>query len=151
MPGSESIGSSPYLVASFTSAVMLEIGQKARLSKTITDADVRAFAQLSLDTNPVHLDEEYAQASLFGQRISHGMLYGSLISAVLGTQLPGPGAIYMGQTFKFLKPVFLNDTITAEVEVLTLNEDKHIATLQTTCINQDGKLVLTGEATMKYA
>lgn len=130
---------------------MLEIGQKAQLSKTITDADVRAFAQLSLDTNPVHLDDEYAQQSLFGQRISHGMLYGSLISAVLGTQLPGPGAIYMGQTFKFLKPVYLNDTITAQVEVLTLNEEKHIATLQTTCVNQEGKLVLTGEATMKYA
>ncbi|WP_400192009.1 MaoC family dehydratase [Hymenobacter sp. B81] len=130
---------------------MFEIGQKAQLSKTITDADVRAFAELSLDTNPVHLDDEYAQQSLFGQRIAHGMLYAGLVSAVLGTKLPGPGAIYMGQTMKFLKPVFIGDTLTAEAEVLTINAEKQIVTLSTTCTNQHGKVVLAGEATLKYA
>ncbi|KAA9332280.1 MaoC family dehydratase [Hymenobacter busanensis] len=130
---------------------MPEIGQKAQLSKTITDADVRTFAELSLDTNPVHLDDEYAKNSLFGQRISHGMLYAGLVSAVLGTKLPGPGSIYMGQTMKFLKPVFIGDTITAEAEVTAVNEEKQIVTLNTTCTNQHGKVVLAGEATLKYA
>lgn len=128
-----------------------QIGQTAQLTKTFRDADVRTFAELSLDTNPVHLDEEYARQSLFGQRISHGMLYGSLVSAVLGTQLPGPGCIYLGQTFKFSKPVFLDDTITAQVEVTAINEEKRIITLATTCVNQHGQLVLTGEAVLKYA
>ena len=128
-----------------------QIGQTAQLTKTFRDADVRTFAELSLDTNPVHLDEEYARQSLFGQRISHGMLYGSLVSAVLGTQLPGPGCIYLGQTFKFSKPVFLDDTITAQVEVTAINEEKRIITLATTCVNQHGQPVLTGEAVLKYA
>ena len=129
----------------------LQIGQTAQLSKTITDEDVRRFAELSLDTNPVHLDEEYARQSLFGQRISHGMLYGSLISAVLGTKLPGPGCIYLSQTFKFSKPVFLGDTITAQVEITALNEEKRLVTLNTSCLNQQGQPVLTGEAVLKYA
>ncbi len=128
-----------------------QIGQTAELSKIIRDADVRLFAELSLDTNPVHLSEEYAAGSLFGQRISHGMLYASLISAVLGTKLPGPGCIYLGQTLKFSKPVFLDDTITARVEVTALDEQKRIVTLATTCLNQHGQLVLTGEAVLKYA
>ena len=128
-----------------------QIGQTAQLTKTFRDADVRTFAELSLDTNPVHLDEEYARQSLFGQRISHGMLYGSLVSAVLGTQLPGPGCIYLGQTFKFSKPVFLDDTITAQVEVTAINEEKRIITLATTCVYQHGQPVLTGEAVLKYA
>lgn len=128
-----------------------QIGQTAELSKTIRDADVRLFAELSLDTNPVHLSEEYAAGSLFGQRISHGMLYASLISAVLGTQLPGPGCIYLGQTLKFSKPVFIDDTVTARVEITALDELKRIVTLTTTCFNQHGQPVLTGEAVLKYA
>jgi len=128
----------------------LEIGQSAELSKTIREADVRAFAELSLDINPVHLDADYAVQSLFGQRIAHGMLYGSLISAVLGTRLPGPGSIYLGQTFRFSKPVFLDDTITARVEVTALNTEKRVVTLLTTCRNQRDEQVLSGEATLKY-
>lgn len=127
-------------------SVKLEIGVKASRVKTITDADVRAFAQASGDTNSVHLDEDYAKTTRFGRRIAHGMLTGSLISAVLGNDLPGLGTIYMNQSFQFKAPVFLGDTITATVELTAYREDKRIATFRTTCTNQDGVLVLDGEA-----
>ncbi|GAA4373064.1 MaoC family dehydratase [Hymenobacter koreensis] len=130
---------------------MFEIGQKAQLSKTFTDADIRTFAELSGDTNPVHLDDEFAKSSLFGRRIAHGLLTASLLSGILGTKIPGTGAIYLGQTIKFLHPVFVDDTITAEVEVIGLKEEKKIITVRTTCTNQDGKAVLEGEAVLKYA
>ena len=122
------------------------IGDTAHLSKTVTDADVRQFAALSLDVNPLHLDEEYASQSRFGQRISHGMLYASLISAVIGNQLPGPGTIYLSQSLQFLKPVFRGDTVTATVTVTAVDAPRRQATLRTDCHNQHGRLVLTGEA-----
>ncbi|HNB53810.1 MAG TPA: MaoC family dehydratase [Anaerolineales bacterium] len=123
-------------------------GQKATLSKTFTEADVIAFADASGDHNPVHLDETYAQSTRFGKRIAHGMLVAGLISAVLGTQLPGPGTIYLGQELSFKAPVFLGDTITAVLEVATVREGKPIATLTTNCYNQDGTLVIEGKATV---
>ncbi len=124
----------------------LTIGQKAALTKTFTDADVAAFAEASGDKNPVHLDEAFAQTTRFGQRIAHGMLVAGLISAVLGTELPGPGSIYLSQELAFKRPVHLGDTITAEVEIIEAREDKHIYTLSTLCRNQKGKLVIAGKA-----
>lgn len=123
-------------------------GQKATLSKTFTEADVIAFADASGDKNPVHLNESYAQTTRFGKRIAHGMLVAGLISAVLGTQLPGPGTIYLGQELSFKAPVFLGDTVTAVIEVATVREGKPIATLTTNCYNQDGGVVIEGKATV---
>ncbi|MDD2433985.1 MAG: MaoC family dehydratase [Bacilli bacterium] len=125
---------------------MLEKGMKAEMTKTVTDEDVRMFAKVSSDTNPVHLDEEYAKKSMFGRRIAHGMISAGYISAVLGNKLPGNGSIYLGQTLKFMKPVYLNDTITTVVEIIDVNEERHIYTLKTDCINQRGEVVTTGEA-----
>lgn len=124
----------------------LEIGVTASRTKTITDADIRAFALASGDTNSVHLDEEAAARSRFGRRIAHGMLTASVISAVLGNDLPGPGTIYLGQDLKFKAPVFLDDTITATVELIQYREEKRIATFRTTVTNQAGVLVIEGEA-----
>jgi 3-hydroxybutyryl-CoA dehydratase len=126
----------------------LTLGQKATLSKTFTEADIIAFAEASGDHNPVHLDEAYAQTTRFGKRIAHGMLVAGLISAVLGTQLPGPGTIYLGQELSFKAPVYIDDTITVEVEVAHVREGKPIASLTTTCYNQDGKVVIEGKATV---
>jgi 3-hydroxybutyryl-CoA dehydratase len=125
-------------------------GQKASLSKTFTENDILAFAQASGDNNPVHLNEEYAKTTRFGKRIAHGMLVSGLISAVLGTQLPGPGTIYLGQELSFKAPVFIGDTITAIVEVDSVRDGKPLATLSTNCYNQDGQLVIEGKATVLY-
>lgn len=129
----------------------LQVGQKASIQKTFTSSDVEAFAQVSLDTNPIHLDDEYAKTTVFGRRIAHGILTSGLISAVLANKLPGPGTIYLGQELRFTAPVFLGDTITAEVEIAEIREDKKIIKLNTTCTNQDGKAVITGVATVKFA
>ncbi len=124
----------------------LKIGDTASRTKIISDEDVRLFAQATGDSNPVHLDEAYAATTRFGKRIAHGMLTGSLISAILGNDLPGSGTVYLGQDFKFKAPVYIGDTVTATVEVVKYREDKRIATFHTTCTNQDGVLVLEGEA-----
>ncbi|MEO9191797.1 MAG: MaoC family dehydratase [Acetobacteraceae bacterium] len=123
----------------------LAVGQTASLGKTITEADILLFAAVSTDTNPVHINAEAAKASIFGERIAHGMLSAGLISAVLGTRLPGPGTIYMGQTLRFRAPVKIGDTVTATVEVTALDAAKRRATLKTTCAVA-GKLVIDGEA-----
>jgi 3-hydroxybutyryl-CoA dehydratase len=124
------------------------IGDSASISKTITDADVQAFAEVSGDHNPLHLDEEYAANTRFGRRIAHGMLSASLISAVLANKLPGVGSVYLNQTLKFVKPVFLGDTVTARVTVIAIRDDKPIVTLETVCVNQHDETVLKGEATV---
>lgn len=124
----------------------LSVGQTAAFSKTFTEADIMAFAAASGDHNPVHIDETYAAATPFGQRIAHGMLVAGLISAVLGTEMPGPGTIYMGQTLKFKAPVFIGDTITVKAEVLSIRAGRPIATISTNCYNQEDKLVIEGEA-----
>lgn len=128
----------------------LTIGQSASLQKTFSAADVTMFAGVSLDVNPVHMSEGFAKTTMFGKRIIHGMLTASLISAVLGNQLPGPGTIYLGQELKFLAPVYVGDDITATVEIIELREDKKIVKLNTTCVNQDGKTVVSGIATVKF-
>ena len=131
-------------------APLPSLGTQASLSRTITEDDIRLFAMVSGDNNPIHLDAEYAGRSLFGKRIAHGFLIGSLISAVLGNDLPGPGSIYLGQTLRFLAPIHIGDTVTVTVKVIGLREDKRIVTLHTICANQLGTVVLSGEATVKY-
>lgn len=123
----------------------LAIGQKASFGKTITEADIVLFAAVTGDTNPMHLNAEYAKTSIFKERIAHGMLAAGLITKVLGTQLPGPGTIYMSQTLKFRAPVRIGETVTATVEVLALHPEKHRATLRTVC-TVAGEPVLEGEA-----
>jgi 3-hydroxybutyryl-CoA dehydratase len=125
-------------------------GAKATRTQTITDEMVRTFATLTGDTNPVHLDDQYAATTRFGKRIAHGMLAASLISATLANDLPGPGTVYLSQTLQFKAPVYLGDTVTAVIEVKSVREDKPIATLITTCINQDNVVVLEGEAAVLF-
>jgi 3-hydroxybutyryl-CoA dehydratase len=123
----------------------LALGQTASLGKTITEADILLFAAVSTDVNPVHINAEVARASIFGGRVAHGMLSAGLISAVLGTRLPGPGTIYLGQTLRFRAPVRIGDTVTATVEITALDSQKKRATLKTVC-TVDGKSVIEGEA-----
>jgi 3-hydroxybutyryl-CoA dehydratase len=124
----------------------IAIGDKAQFSKTVTESDVYLYAGLSGDMNPVHIDMEYAKNTLFGQRIAHGVLSIGFISNVLGTKLPGPGVIYLQQECRFLKPVFIGDTITAIVEVIEKDEGKNRVKLKTLCINQKGQVVIEGES-----
>ena len=124
----------------------LEIGMYDSLGKTVTESDVVIFAGTSLDVNPLHLNEEYAKTTMFKGRIAHGMIGAGLISAVLGTKLPGQGTIYLSQNLKFIAPVKIGDTITAKVEIIELTDDKKMVKLRTTCVNQDGVLVIDGEA-----
>lgn len=123
----------------------LAVGQTASFAKTITEADILLFCAVSGDTNPVHIDAEAAKASMFGERIAHGMLSASLVSTVLGTRLPGPGTIYLSQTLKFKAPVKIGQTVTATVEVTALDPARKRATLATRC-TVEGKAVLEGEA-----
>ena len=124
----------------------LQPGEKATRTTPITDEMIRLFADLTGDTNPVHLDEDYAAGTRFGRRIAHGMIAAGLISATLANDLPGPGTVYLSQTLQFKAPVFPGDTITTTVEVKNVRPDKPIVTLITTCKNQSDALVLEGEA-----
>lgn len=129
----------------------LKIGEYAEMKRFISCDDVEAFAELSGDKNNIHLDDEAAASSIFGKRIVHGMLVGSLISAVIGTILPGEGTIYLEQDLKFLAPVFLGDTVTAQVSVNEIiNSDKGIYRLGTKVINQEHQEVIDGFAVVKY-
>jgi len=126
----------------------IKIGDSATYSKTVTESDVVLFAGVSGDLNPVHINAEYAKESMFGRRIAHGMLGASFISTVLGTQLPGPGSIYLGQELKFTKPVFLGDTVTVTCTVTERNEEKNRLKIETIARNQHGDSVITGFATI---
>ncbi len=126
----------------------LYVGQSASSSKTFSEADVLLFAGVSTDCNPLHISATAAEKGMFGQRVCHGMLVASLISAVLGTKLPGEGTVYMGQNLQFRRPVYLGTTITATVTVKELNAEKHIAILDTICTNEEGVAVIKGEATV---
>ncbi|MGH7067849.1 MAG: MaoC family dehydratase [Acetobacteraceae bacterium] len=126
----------------------LAIGMTASVGKTITEADIVLYSAVSTDTNPLHLNEESAGQSLFKGRIAHGMLSAGLISAALGTKLPGPGAIYIAQTLRFRAPVRPGDTVTATVEVTALDPERKRATLKTTC-SVKGKPVIEGEASVQ--
>ena len=128
--------------------IMIKVGDSASITKSFSDADVRKFAEISGDKNPVHLDDDYAAQTQFKKRLVHGMLAASLISAVLGTELPGEGCIYLNQSIKFRAPVFIGDTITATVTVTKVREDKPIITLETICKNQDDVVVIEGEAVL---
>jgi 3-hydroxybutyryl-CoA dehydratase len=123
----------------------LKIGDKAEFTKSITEEEVILFAKISGDDNPIHLDEEYAKNSIFKQKIAHGFLVGSFISAAIGKNLPGKGTIYLNQTMKFLAPVFMNDIITAHLEVLDFPRGNQVV-LSTVCKNQDQKIVIEGTA-----
>ncbi len=124
----------------------LNIGDRASISKLITERDVIRFAELTGDINPIHMDKFYAEQSVFGERVAHGMLTASLISAVLGMKLPGPGNIYVSQSLKFRAPVKFGDVIEAEVEVVEKIAERNRVHLKTTCRNQEGTVVLEGEA-----
>jgi 3-hydroxybutyryl-CoA dehydratase len=125
----------------------IEMGMMRYVQKTVTDRDIEMFAEVSTDHNPVHLDDAYAQDTIFEGRIAHGMLTAGLVSAVIGEQLPGHGTIYMGQNLKFLAPVRPGDTVRAEVEVIDIDYAKRRVKLDCRCL-VDGKKVLIGEATV---
>jgi len=125
-----------------------KVGDSAEITKTIEQADIHAFADITGDHNPVHVDEEFAKTTRFGRTIAHGMLSASLISAVLANKLPGEGSVYLGQTLQFVAPVFPGDQITARVTVKEVREGKSIVKLETICINQRGEVVIRGEATI---
>lgn len=124
------------------------VGQSASCSKTITETDVVQYAGLSGDFNPIHIDKDYARQTRFKQRIAHGLLTSSLLSQLLGMHLPGKGSVYMEQTLRFTRPVFIGDTITATATIQEIIAEKNIIKLLTECKNQKGELVLTGMATM---
>jgi acyl dehydratase len=126
----------------------LSLGQKASLSKCLDKAAVEQFASLAEDYNPVHLDENFAAATPFEVPIVHGMLGASLVSGLLASKVPGPGAIYLGQTLKFTCPIRVGETVTASVEVINIREDKPIATLKTEVVNEQGVTAIIGEATV---
>jgi len=121
----------------------LSLGQTASFAKTITEADILLFAAVSGDTNPVHINAEAAAASMFKERIAHGMLSASLISTVLGTKLPGAGTVYLGQNLKFKAPVRIGQTVTATVVITALDAARKRVTLSTTC-TVEGKAVIEG-------
>ena len=129
----------------------LEIGMKASRTQTITAEDVAAFARISGDNNPVHLDEDYAKRTRFGRRIAQGIFSAGIISAVLANDLPGPGCVYMRQSLDFKAPVYIGDTITATVEITNYRAQSRIATLRTFCTNQQGTVVIEGEAVVMVA
>ena len=127
----------------------MKVGDKASLSKVFTEEDVIQFSILSGDTNPIHLDESYAAANVFGERIVHGILVASLFSALMGVELPGEGSIYLGQDLSFKAPVLIGALVTASVEIVTIRQDKPIVTLRTMCVDNEGRVLVDGEAVVK--
>ncbi|MGB0670432.1 MAG: MaoC family dehydratase [Rhodospirillales bacterium] len=125
----------------------LEVGMSDEFGKTITDADIAAFAGVSGDTNPVHLRDDYAATTMFKKRIAHGVLGASLISAVIGTKIPGPGCIYVSQTLKFKAPVFVGDTVVATATITKMIPEKKFIEMETIA-SVNGKPVIVGEATI---
>ena len=124
----------------------LQVGETAAFAKTVTETDVYLYAGVSGDFNPAHVNEVYASNTFFKGRIAHGMLSAGFISATLANQLPGPGTIYLKQDLSFRAPVRIGDTITGQVEVLELQVEKNRVRMKTTCTNQEGTVVLDGEA-----
>ena len=122
----------------------LKVGDVAEFAKTVTETDIYLYAGITGDLNPAHVNEEYAKNTFFKTRIAHGMLTAGFISAIIANQLPGPGTIYLSQSLSFLAPVRIGDTITGRVEVLELMEKNRVR-LKTTCTNQEGVVVLSGE------
>jgi 3-hydroxybutyryl-CoA dehydratase len=127
----------------------MNIGDSAEFSKTVTESDIITFAGLTGDFNPVHINVEYAKQSIFKERIAHGMLSAGFISTVLGTELPGPNSIYLGQDLKFTAPVKIGDTITARATIMEKREDKRILKLATVVTNQHGETATDGSEVIK--
>jgi 3-hydroxybutyryl-CoA dehydratase len=121
-----------------------EIGQRSSFTKTFTDEDVRRFVEITGDTNPLHVDDEFAATTRFGRRVLHGMLSASILSTMVGTRLPGTGAIYRAQTIRFLKPAYVGDTLTAHFVVRSIDRDRHRLEMDTWIENQSGVRVLEG-------
>lgn len=121
------------------------IGEEATLTKIISDDDIKTFARISGDYNPVHMNDDYAKGTMFGGRIAHGMLVSGLVSAILGTMLPGPGAIYLSQQLRFLAPVRPGDQVTARAMITEWDPDKGRVTLSTDVTNQEGVAVISGK------
>ena len=124
----------------------LKVGDSFSNERLVTDELVRRFAEVSGDFNPIHLDEEYAKTTRFGRRIAHGMLSGAFISSILGYELSVRKIVYLSQTLKFVAPVFIGDTVTATGTIKRIREDKPVITLETVCTNQNGDMLVTGEA-----
>ncbi|MBA3769278.1 MAG: MaoC family dehydratase [Blastocatellia bacterium] len=128
--------------------MQVTIGDTFSVSKVMSDAVVRAFAELSGDYNPIHLDDEFAKNTRFGKRIAHGMLSGALLSAVLGNEFRERKIVYVSQSMRFVAPVFIDDAVTATATVKSIRDDKPLVTIDTTCTNQNGEVTLTGEAVL---
>ena len=127
----------------------IKVGDSDSVSKTITEGDIVAYAGITGDFNPVHINAEFASESMFKERIAHGMLVSGFISAVIGYHLPGPNTIYLGQELKFTAPVKIGDTVTAEVTVTEKRDEKRILKLKTIVTNQRGEIVVDGSAVVK--
>jgi len=127
----------------------IKVGDEASLARTMTETHIVNYAGITGDMNPIHVDAEYAAHSMFKERIAHGMLVAGLISAVVGTQLPGPNSIYLGQDLNFVAPVMIGDTITVVVTVTGKRDEKRIIKLRTAAYNQRGEMVLDGHAVVK--
>lgn len=128
-----------------------EIGQTATIEKTLDKQTVEAFASVSEDYNPIHLDEDFAKTTQFERPIVHGMLASSLVSGLLASKVPGAGSIYLGQSLKFVRPIFVGETVTAKVEVTSVRDDKPIAVISTQVLNANGEVAVDGEATVMYS
>jgi 3-hydroxybutyryl-CoA dehydratase len=126
----------------------INVGDTARFTKTITQADVTLFAGITGDFNPLHIDHEHAKKTRFGQPVVHGALLVGFVSTVVGMQLPGPGALYVSQSLAFKKPVFIGDTITAEAEVVEKMDEKNRVRFATRCLDQDGEVVAEDESVL---
>lgn len=124
----------------------IKVGDSFSKERLITDELIRAFAEVSGDYNPIHLDEEFAKTTRFGQRIAHGMLSGAFISAVLGYEFVEKKIVYLSQSMKFTAPVYIGDTVTTTATIANIREDKGIVTMETICTKQDGEVVVKGEA-----
>jgi len=123
----------------------LKVGQKASLTKTITEEDLSHFIAITGDTNPLHVDKSFAEQTFFGQRIAHGMLSASLFSTLVGMHIPGIGAIYKSQTLEFLRPVFIGDTLYAWFEIMGIDQEKEEIAIKSWIENQDGDIVIKGK------
>lgn len=129
----------------------LQVGSIRRFTRRVHSDDVRAFAELTGDKNPIHLDEEFAKDTKFGHRVAHGMLVASYLSKILGCDYPGPGTIYLGQNLKFLSPIFIDSDVTIEIEVLRVRDDKPIAFLRTDFLSASGEKLISGEGVVMFS
>jgi len=127
----------------------LKVGDKATLCKAFTEDEVRQFSRISLDDNPIHLNHEYAENTVFEQRIVHGILVASLLSGLIGGKFPGHGTVYLDQSLSFKAPVYIDEEVVASVEIIKVREDKPIITLKTQCKKSNGTIAIDGEAVVK--